>query len=137
MFGSGGGTDPSSLYRIGPHEELIGRRAASAAAAGRAADRPTARIDQAPDLRNVDPESGFVPGEITGQIPGGDEGGGRRIALVLNGTIVATGLTFSLEGTPAESFELIVPERAFRRGRNEARVFEIVARAGRLALRPL
>jgi hypothetical protein len=78
-----------------------------------------------------------VPGEITGQIPGGDEGGGRRIALVLNGTIVATGLTFSLEGSPAESFELIVPERAFRRGRNDARIFEIVARGGRPALRPL
>jgi hypothetical protein len=136
-FGSGGGTDPSSLYRIGPYAELIGRRAASVTRLAGQPDRPTARIDQAPDLRNVDPESGFVPGEITGQIPGGDEGGGRRIALVLNGTIVATGLTFSLEGSPAESFELIVPERAFRRGRNDARIFEIVARGGRPALRPL
>jgi hypothetical protein len=36
-----------------------------------------------------------------------------------------------------ESFELIVPERAFRRGRNDARLFEIVTRAGRPALRPL
>ena len=28
LFGSGGGRDPSALYRIGPHAELVGRRAA-------------------------------------------------------------------------------------------------------------
>ena len=133
-FGSGGGTDPSSLFRIGPHAELIGRRAASLP---RLAGQPTARLDQAPDLRHVDPESGFVPGELTGEVPGGREGGGRPIALVLNGRIAATGRTFSLEGSSAESFEVIVPESAFRRGPNAASVFEIVARAGRPALRPL
>jgi hypothetical protein len=133
-FGSGGGTDPSSLYRIGPHAELIGRRAAGLP---RLAGQPTARLDQAADLRDVQPDSGFVPGELTGAVPGGREGGGRPIAVVLNGRIAATGRTFSLEGSSAESFEVIVPERAFRRGRNDARIFEIVARAGLPALRPL
>ena len=134
LFGSGGGRGPDALYRIGPHADLIGRGAASLAHLPGAA--PT-RIDQAGDLQRVEPGSNFVPGEITGEIPAGRPGGGRPIALVLNGTIAATGLTFSLEGTPAESFELIVPERAFRRGRNDARLFEIVTRAGRPALRPL
>ena len=50
---------------------------------------------------------------------------------------MATGRTFSLEGYTAESFEVIVPERAFRSGAMEARAFEIVTRNGRLALRPL
>ena len=54
----------------------------------------------------------------------------------MNGSVAATGRT-SLEGSDVESFEAIVPETAFRRGRNEARVFEIVAQNGALALRPL
>jgi hypothetical protein len=134
QFGSGGGRNPEALYRIGPHDELVGRRAATLP---RVAGPRTARIDQAADLRRVDPASHFVPGEITGEVPGGRAGGGRPIALAINGTIAATGRTFSLEGSTAESFELIVPERAFRRGGNEARVFEIVTQARGLALRPL
>jgi hypothetical protein len=134
LFGSGGGRNPDALYRIGPHAELIGRRAASLARLPGSATTP---IDQAGDLQRVEPGSKFVPGEITGEIRAGRPGGGRPIALALNGTIAATGLTFSLEGTRAESFELIVPERAFRRGRNDARLFEIVTRGGRPALRPL
>jgi hypothetical protein len=134
LFGSGGGRDPDALYRIGPHPELVGRRAATVLSVPGAA---TARIDQAADLKRVKPASTFVPGEITGEIPAGQPGGGRPIALVVNGTIVATGRSFSLEGSQAESFEMIVPERAFRRGHNDARLFEIVRRAGRLGLEPL
>ena len=89
------------------------------------------------DLANVDPDSSYVPGEITGEIHAGAPGGGRPIAVVVNGRVAATGRTFSLEGSDVESFEAIVPEAAFRRGRNEARVFEIVAQDGALALRPL
>jgi sulfatase-like protein len=137
LFGSGGGTDPEALYRIGPHAELIGRATASLSTLARTSGQVTAHIDQAADLRDVDPASGFVPGEITGEIRNGDEGGGRQIALALNGAIAATGRTFSLEGSRAESFEAIVPESTLRRGRNEARVYEIVTRNGPLALRPL
>jgi hypothetical protein len=86
-----------------------------------------ASIDQAPELQDVDPSSEFVPGEITGEIADGRAGGGRQVALALNGRIAATGLTFSLEGSTAESFELIVPESAFGSGANEARIFEISA----------
>ena len=50
-----------------------------------------------------------------------------RVAVV-NGTIAATGWTFSLEGSSVENFEAIVPERAFRHGANDVRVFEIVTR---------
>jgi hypothetical protein len=134
LFGSGGGREPMALYRIGPHPELVGRRAASLP---RVHGRATALIHQVADLKQVDPASGFVPGEITGEMPNGRPGGGRPIALVLDGTIAATGLTFSLEGSPVENFEVIVPEPAFYRGANEARVFEIVTRGGGPALRPL
>ena len=134
LFGAGGGRDPEALYRIGPHRELIGSRAASLP---RVPGRTTAVIHQAADLRRVDPASGFVPGEITGAIPNGRPGGGRPIAVALDGTIAATGLTFSLEGSDIETFEVIVPESALRRGPNEVHVFEIVTHKARVALRPL
>ena len=78
-----------------------------------------------------------MPGEITGEVPNGRPGGGRPIALALDGRIVATGRTFSMDGSAAENFEMIVPEAAFRRGVMKARVFEIVPRRGALVLRPL
>ena len=62
--------------------------------------------------------------------------GGRPIAVVLNGRVAAVGETFSLAGSATESFEVIVPEQAFRRGPNEAHVYEIVMIDGR-RLRPL
>jgi hypothetical protein len=134
LFGSGGGRDPAALYRIGPHAELVGRRAAQLP---HLPGVGTAQIDQAAELEQVDPSSGFVPGQITGQIPYGTAGGGRPIALVLNGRVAAVGETFSLAGSATESFEVIVPERAFRRGPNEAHVYEVVTLGGRPALRPL
>jgi hypothetical protein len=132
LFGSG--SDLGRLYRIGPHPELVGRATADLPRLGGVA---TAVIHQAEELRHVDPASGFVPGEITGELPNGRPGGGRPIALALNGRIVATGRTFSLASSFAESFEMIVPEAAFRRATMEARVFEIVTRSGQLALQPL
>jgi hypothetical protein len=131
----GSGTDLEKLYRIGPHPELVGQ---ATAALPRMDGAAAARVHQTEELRQVDPTSGFVPGEITGELPDGRPGGGRPIALALDGTIVATGRTFSMAGSFAESFEMIVPEAAFRRGAMKARVFEIVARSGRgVALRPL
>jgi len=139
LFGTGGGRDPDALYLIGPHAELVGRRAASLPGAPPdGAARAAARFDQAEDLREVDPGGKYVPGQLTGDIPGGRAGGGRAVALVLNGTIVATGRTFSLDGTPeVENFELMVPETAFDRGANEPRLYEILERDGAPALRAL
>lgn len=134
LFGSGGGREPERLYRIGPHAELVGLPTATLP---RLRGRASAQIHQAEELGDVDPESGFLPGEITGEIPDGRPGGGRPIALALDGSIVATGRSFSLEDSEDENFEFIVPSTAFERGEMEARVFELVSRDGRLALRPL
>ncbi len=134
LFGSGAGRRRSSLYRLGPHAELVGRRAATIP---HLPGVGTAQIHQASELLDVEPASGFVPGQITGQIPYGRPGGGRPLALVMNGRVAAVGETFSLAGSATESFEMIVPERAFRRGPNDARVYEIVTLGGRPALRPL
>jgi hypothetical protein len=134
LFGSGDGRDALGVYRIGPHRELAGRRVSSLP---RVPGEAAAVIHQAAELRNVDADSGFVPGEITGSIPNGTPGGGRPIALALDGRVAATGRTFSLEGSQDENFEVIVPERLFRDGAMDARVYEIVERGGRVVLRPL
>jgi hypothetical protein len=134
LFGSGGGRNPEALYRIGPHAELVGR---SLTSVPRVPGLATAVIHQAAELAEVNPSSGFVPGEITGEIPNGRPGGGRPVAVIVNGTIAATGRTFSLAGSQVENFEAIVPERTLHRGANTARVFEIVSRPGGPALRPL
>jgi hypothetical protein len=140
-FGSGGGRNPDALYLIGPYAELVGQRAARLPRVRAREDdgeRRRATIDQAVDLQSVDPDSRFVPGQITGKLRGGRPGGGRVVALALNGKIAATGRTFSLDGTPQiENFELMVPESAFRHGPNDARLFEIVAGTDGPALRPL
>ena len=134
LFGSGGGREPERLFRIGPHPELVGRPIAGLALLR---GRPAARIDQAAELRGVDPESGFVPAEITGGLRGGQPGGGRPLAIAVNGRIAAVGRTFSLAGSRAESFAVIVPEWTLRPGENDVRAFEIVPRDGGQALRPL
>jgi hypothetical protein len=134
LLGSGGGRGSSALFRIGPHAELVGRRIATIP---QVPGVGSAQIHQAAELRQVDPASGFVPGQITGQVVYGRPGGGRAMAVAVNGRVAATGRTFSLAGSSAETFEVIVPERAFHRGANEASVYEIVVVAGRLALRPL
>jgi Sulfatase len=98
LFGDG-------LYRFGPRPGLIGRRAPDGG-------RPV----------TVDPGSGFMPTHVTGAIRDGRSGGGRVVAVAVNGRIVATGLTFTLEGADEEQYSVMIPERSLRSGRNSIRV---------------
>jgi hypothetical protein len=59
------------------------------------------------------------------------------VAVAVNGRIATVGRTFSLADSRAESFAVIVPDWALRRGANDVRVFEVVPRADGSALRPL
>jgi hypothetical protein len=134
LFGSGGGREPRRLFEIGPYPALVGERLTDVERLG---GRVSNKIDQAPELRRVDPRSGFVPAELTGTLPRGRPGGGRPVAIAVNGRIAAVGRTFTLAGSRAESFAVIVPDWALRRGPNTVRAFQIVPRAGGPALRPL
>ncbi len=95
LFGDG-------IYRFGPRPDLIGERV-----------QPGGRA------MSVDFGSGFVPAHVAGTIPDGRPGGGRTVAVAVNGRVVATGLTFTLDGAHDEQYSVIVPERAFRAGRNQ------------------
>lgn len=134
LFGSGGGREPRRMFVIGPYPELVGTPVSDVDSLP---GRPTAKIDQAAKLRRVEPSSGFVPAELTGTVPHGRPGGGRPVAIAVNGRIEAVGRTFSLSGSHAESFAVIVPDWSLRRGANRVRAYEVVSRDGNPVLRPL
>jgi hypothetical protein len=134
MFGSGGGREPRRLFEIGPYPALVGERLEQLELL---AGRAQATVDQAAELRDVDPGSGFVPAELTGTVPRGRPGGGRAFAISVNGRVAAVGRTFSLEGSTDESFAAVVPGWMLQPGANEVRVYEVTERAGKPALRPL
>jgi hypothetical protein len=98
LFGGG-------VYAFGPRPDLIGR---SVAEGGRSVV--------------VDPGSGFVPAHVAGAIPDGERGGGRTVAVAVNGRVVATGLTFTLEAADEEQYSVVVPERSFKAGDNRVQL---------------
>jgi hypothetical protein len=114
----GSGADgPGRLFEIGPHTELIGQ---PASAAGEELD---VNLAYKRDYENVDPDTGYVPAHVVARVNGPDRHP-RDIAVAVNGTIRAVGNTFELAvGSDGELVSVMVPESAFREGRNEVQVF--------------
>ena len=102
LFGSG----TEDIYRFGPRPGLIGERVAGAG--GREVD--------------VDRATGFTPTHVAGALPDGRRGGGRVVAVAVNGRVVATGVTFTLTGSNTEQYSVVIPERSLRPGRNRIKV---------------
>ena len=118
LFGSGA-DGPERVFEIGPNPELIGQPAASA---GRALD---VELSYGGDYESVDPASGYVPAHVVARV-NGPEREGRAIAVAVNGTVRAVGSTFKLtEGDEGELVSVMVPESAFRKGRNRVQVLEV------------
>jgi hypothetical protein len=104
------------MYRLGPNPDLIGK---PASAAGAPLDVDFAYAD---DYGRVNPDSGFVPTHIVARVNGPDRPP-RDIAVAINGRIAAVGNTFELAtGNEGELVSVMVPESAFRRGRNQVQV---------------
>jgi hypothetical protein len=116
LFGTGS-DGPDRLYRVGPNPELIGQPASVAG--------PKLDVDlsYAGDYEDVEPESGYVPVHVVGRVSGPDRHP-RDIAVAVNGTIRAVGSTFKLVvGDDNELVSVLVPETAFKQGRNRVEVF--------------
>ena len=113
----GSGPDgPARPFQLGPNQELIGK---PPEAAGEPLD---VELSYAPEYRNVDPATGYVPAHVVGKVNGPDRHP-RDIAVAVNGTIVAVGNTFELtEGDDGELVSVMVPETAFRKGSNDVQV---------------
>jgi hypothetical protein len=115
LFGTGS-DGPDRIYRSGPHPELLGQ---PASAAGPKLD---VDLSYSKEYENVDPSSGFVPVHVVGRVNGPDRHP-RDIAVAVNGTIRGVGNTFKLAlGDDHELVSVMVPETAFREGRNRVEV---------------
>ncbi|HYN92159.1 MAG TPA: sulfatase-like hydrolase/transferase, partial [Thermoleophilaceae bacterium] len=116
LFGSGA-DGAGRIYEIGPNPELIGQ---PASAAGEELD---VNLSYAREYERVDPRSGYVPVHVVGRVNGPDRHP-RDIAVAVNGTIRAVGNTFTLAvGDEGELVSVMVPDSAFRKGRNRVQVF--------------
>ena len=123
------GTGPfSRVYELGPHRELVGLNAASLASAP--SGSLAVKIDGATLLDAVDRGSGFVPSFIEGTVDGAT--GTTDLAVALNGEVAAVTKTFDQHGQTR--FSALVPEEAFRSGRNAVEVFAVETAGGSVRL---
>jgi Sulfatase len=117
--------DPwASVYRIGPHQELLGRAVGELPAA-----RPNgvrARVANADLLRQVDPSGRLLPTRVTGRLNTPPRGELHDMAVAVNGRIEAVGRSFHLHGRRPEYFSFMLPEDSVRPGSNRVQVFEVL-----------
>ena len=138
LFGSGAeskrryGSPYSSLYRIGPHRELIGRKLAGLRKVGRAP--ASIQVLDARLRQSVNKASSVLPSRIAGTVLGAPQGARRDIAVAVNGRVRAVGRSLYLIGGRDELFSVLVPEDSLRQGRNDVRVYQVSRRGRRLVL---
>lgn len=116
LFGAGGF---DRIYHVGPNRELLGAdvsRLDVFRARDASVDVPGASL-----LADVDPDADPLPAYLTGRVEGVDAG--TRLAIALNGSIVAVTRTYKAGGE--KRFAAIVPPAALRKGRNDVAVFAI------------
>jgi hypothetical protein len=116
-FGTGAGVD--SMFAIGPNTGLIGRPVSSFSGRRGAALRD-ARFWGARRFLAVDLGGRRVPANVIGWVPGPE----RDLAVAVNGRIAAVGRSFRPMGSLRMTFSLLVPESAFRQGRNDVRLYD-------------
>lgn len=128
--------DVDSLYRIGPHPELVGT---AVDAHGRDEPWGSAAVDELAAFDRVDRRLRQVPALVTGRLePAADEGrrheadpiaAGDAVAVALNGTIAAVSGTFEQDG---RRFAALASDAFFAPGPNHLELF-FVRPDGRLA----
>jgi hypothetical protein len=120
LFGTGS-MDSDRFYRWGPHADLVGKPVS-----GTPGLKPLdVALVHASEFAHVDLKSPTIPVHVVGRVKA--PGGHRDVAIAVNGRIVAVSRTFKLASgdTKDELVASIVPQRAFRQGRNSVRVMEV------------
>jgi hypothetical protein len=118
LFGSG--SQPYGLFKTGPHPELIGRHVSDVEIVGEA--NVWIQFDNASLFDNVDPKA-FLPAYISGRVLQNLETSEPLIlAFAVNDKITAISQSFRNEKNGTE-ISAIVPEEAFRSGKNKVEVF--------------
>jgi hypothetical protein len=127
LFGSNGRAP--GLFGIGPHAGLIGRTIPELPRAAASAE-----INGASAYSSVHLRSDFLPAQLTGTIHDARPRRVRELAAALNGRIVAVGQSFTLAGNDAENFSIMLPESAFREGRNRVELLSVTTDGSALRL---
>jgi Sulfatase len=127
LFGNGrDGAD--RIYRVGPHQELIGE-AVAPLAAGKSSAKVT--LTDAGAYDDVNPKGPAIPTWVTGHVSGGAD---LDVAIAVDGTVRAVSNTFALANRRDDRLiASLLPPSAFRSGRNDVEVYEVTS-SGRLAL---
>ena len=130
LFGTGA-DGPERIYRVGPHQELVGREVVSMGAS----DESSAKVSLTdPDAYDdVDPDGAAIPIWVTGEVSGGD-GDRRDVAIAVNGVVRAVSNTFQLANGNAELIAALVPPSSLRAGKNSVEVLEVTGSPGALRL---
>ena len=123
QLGTFGGT-PSSLYRIGPDPDLVGRELSELPV--RPSEGAGVELQGQQLLSVVDKRTDLLPTWVEGRLTG-RHGQNENVAIAINGRIAAMTRTF--EGSGGTSFAAMVPEDALHNGRNDVGVL-LVRRDG-------
>jgi hypothetical protein len=123
-------------FTFGPHADLVGRRVDDLAVTGSGG---TARVLGLGDYDHVDPTSGWVPAQVSGQLISPAPGGPARpvLAIAVNGVIGGVSETFASGRSPPTRFSAMVSDTLLRPGGNRLQLFLVDADAGQQRLRPL
>jgi hypothetical protein len=121
LYGTGA-DGPERIYRVGPNQELIGRRVAQLAA-GDSSLRVELTDPDAYD--DVDPDGPVLPIWVTGSVSGA-AGEKHDVAIAVNGVVRAVSSTFELANRDGDLIAALVPPSSLREGENAVEVFEVV-----------
>ena len=117
LFGTG---SDDRLFNVGTYNGLIGRRIAAADIKKQAPLE--VQLDYEDMYMTLDPDASFIPANITGRIYSNRPlDGPIHLAVAVNGEIKAVTETFTRDGETRLS--ALVPEKSFREGFNDVRIF--------------
>jgi hypothetical protein len=121
LFGSGS-DGPERIYRVGPNQELIGRRVDSLDVTG--ASGADLELTDPGAYDEVDLDGPVLPVWVTGRVSGGT-GGPTDVAIAVNGVVVAVSNTFELATGGGQLVASLIPPSSLRDGRNAVEVYEV------------
>ena len=131
-------------FQFGPHGDLVGRRPGEVGVDPAGAG--SARVEKLAEYRRVDPGSGLVPAQVSGQVSLAAGVPDRpAVAVAVNGVIAGVSETFrerrDAKGSqpvgPPDKFSALTLDTVYRKGENRLELFVIDDSGGRVRLRPL
>lgn len=118
------GDDPDRIFRIGPHRDMLGRRVQDLRSGPPTGLRHRLR-GPAPAELNLKPKQFVIPTLVAGTLEG-PRTAERELVIAVNGRLVGA----ARSRAPAGRFEALLPDRAFRVGRNELKIYAAEPGAG-------